>query len=73
MSYFLPLELVVTNPSTQAVREEVGEAPREVLGVAPVVADADPEGGGLPEASVTNMTEIKFEPPGLALCPSLFK
>jgi hypothetical protein len=74
MSYFLPLELVVTEPSTQVVRGEVGDGATEMLRVAPVDADPDPVVGVLLEPpSVTNITEIKFEPPGRALCPSLFK
>ena len=68
------MELVATEPSTQAVRGEVGDGATEMLRVAPVDADPDPVVGVLlVPPSVTNMTEIKFEPPGRALCPSLFK
>ena len=74
MSYFRPLELVATEPSIQAVREEVGDGAMEKLRVAPVDANPDPVGDvPLEPPSVTKMTEIKFEPPGRALWPSLFK
>ena len=56
------------------VRGEVGDGATEMLRVAPVDADPDPVVGVLlVPPSVTNITEIKFEPPGRALCPSLFK
>ena len=63
MLYFLPLEPV-------AMREEVEDGAPGMLGVAPVVADP---GGVLFESAVTNMTEIKFEPPETAACLSLFR
>jgi hypothetical protein len=73
MVYALPAGPVAREPSTQLKREGVGDGSRDRLGVAPVVAVPDPVGSVPLEASVTNMTEIKFEPPGRALCPSFLK
>lgn len=73
ISYALPPGPIAREPSTQLNRGGVGEGAREVLGVAPVDAEPDPVGGGLLGSFVIKMTEIKFELPGLAICPSLLK
>jgi hypothetical protein len=74
MVYALPAGPVWREPSTQ-LKRGVGDGAREVLGVAPVDAEPDPDpvGGGLSDGPVTKMTEIKFELPERGVCTSFLK
>jgi hypothetical protein len=72
ISYAFPAGPITREPSTQ-LKREVGDGARDVLGVTPVDAEPEPVGDGLLGSFVTKMTEIKFELPGLAICPSLLK